>query len=59
MLESAGLETIFSRIEARKRLSKHDLQTWVAAVRPQQVTTATGDRSVVIIGANAEAIRDW
>jgi predicted NACHT family NTPase len=50
MVDATGLEAIFSRIEAGKRLSKHDLQTLVAAVRLQQVTIATGDRAVAISG---------
>jgi predicted NACHT family NTPase len=45
------LQAIFDRIEVGKRLSGQDLQILVAAVRSQQVTIATGDRSVAIGGS--------
>ncbi|MBW4472561.1 MAG: NACHT domain-containing protein [Stenomitos rutilans HA7619-LM2] len=56
MGDSTGLEAIFDRLEAGKRLSKQDLQTLVTAVRSQQVTLATGDRAVAVGGSADGAV---
>ncbi len=50
------LPAIFDRIEAGNRLRKQDLQILVTAARSQQITIATGDRSVAIGGSADGAV---
>jgi DNA polymerase III delta prime subunit len=62
-----ALQTIYERIEAGKRLSKQELQTLGIAIGARAVAIegdahgaviVTGDRNIVVTGANAEAIRE-
>jgi DNA polymerase III delta prime subunit len=48
MTDSTQLQTIFKHIEAGKSLTNQDLKVLAEAVRSQQVTFVTGDRSVSI-----------